>query len=340
VGRYESLAREPWDDGWGGIEEGPPRPATELVRDRTRGIIARNDSPDVPFDQSLNPYRGCEHGCIYCFARPTHAYLGYSPGLDFETRLLYKPDAPELLRRELARPAYRCATLALGANTDPDQPVERRLGVTRGLLEVLAEARHPVGIITKGALVERDLDLLGPMGREGLARVSVSVTTLDHDLARHMEPRATAPRRRLEAVRRLTDAGVPVTILMAPVIPAINDHEVEAVLEACREAGAVDAGYVLLRLPHEIKDLFGEWLEAHFPDRAARVLARVREAHGGRLYDAAWGRRMRGTGEYARLVAQRFALARRRLGFREQPPLRTDRFRRPADPEDRQLALL
>jgi DNA repair photolyase len=293
----------------------PPPLATTVTPERTKSIITTNDSPDVGFDQSINPYRGCEHGCVYCFARPTHAYLGLSPGLDFETKIFSKPDAAALLRAELERRNYVCRTIALGANTDAYQPIERRLGITRSVLEVLSETRHPVLIITKSDLVLRDLDLLGPMGRARLAAVMVSVTTLDPALARRMEPRAAAPARRLEAVRRLTDAGVPVGVLAAPMIPALNESELEAIVDAAAAAGAVSAGYVLLRLPHEIKDLFREWLETHYPLKKDRVLAILREMRGGKLYDAAFGARMRGRGAHADLLARRFQVAIRRTGL-------------------------
>jgi DNA repair photolyase len=328
--RYETWRREVIDDGWGSLEQPPERLRTELAVDTSRSVIAYNNSPDVPFDRSINPYRGCEHGCVYCFARPSHAYLGYSPGLDFETRLLHKPDAPELLRDELARPGYRCQTIALGVNTDAYQPVERRLGLTRRILAILAECEHPVSVVTKAALIERDLDLLGPMAARGLASVAVSVTTLDHALARRMEPRATAPRRRLQTIATLSEAGIPVTVLVAPLIPFINDAELEAILEAAREAGAVAAGYIILRLPHELKALFGDWLEAHYPERAERVTNRIRDLRGGRENDPRFGSRMTGIGTYATLIAQRFDLACRRLGLSDGGPrLDTTRFHAP-----------
>lgn len=338
-GRFEALARLAVDDGWDPPEEEPPPLRTEVAVDATRTVIARNASPDVPFDRSINPYRGCEHGCVYCFARPSHAFLGLSPGLDFETRLLAKPDAPRLLRRELARPGYRPAPIAIGTNTDPYQPVEARLRIMRGLLEVLAEARHPVTVVTKGALVERDADILGAMGRERLAAVGVSVTSLDRKLARRLEPRAAAPEARLRAIRRLTEAGCPVWVSVAPVIPALNDAEIEAILEAARDAGAVGASYIVLRLPREVSGLFREWLEAAYPDRAARVMSRVRAMHGGRDYDPEWGRRMKGEGVEAELIARRFAVARRRCGLDgPRPPLDLGRFRPPGR-DERQLAL-
>ena len=340
--RFERTAAEPFDDGWGTMEraEGEaPAVRTEVLPDASRSVIARNASPDIPFDQSINPYRGCEHGCIYCYARPSHAYLGLSPGLDFETRLFAKHDAAALLEKELLRPGYRCSTIALGANTDPYQPVERRLGITRGILEVLARCRHPVGIVTKSAAVTRDLDLLGDLAADGLARVFLSITTLEPDLARRMEPRAAAPHRRLEAVRALSAAGVPVGVMMAPIIPGLNDAEIEAVLGAAADAGAEQAGYVLLRLPHEIKDLFQGWLEEHAPLRAGRILALVRACRDGRLNDSQFGRRKVGVGPYAQMIARRFELAARRTGLdRRRSPLRTDLFRPPADAA--QLSLL
>lgn len=341
--RFESAELDPFDDGWGSLararDEQPP-PATTVSADASRSVIARNTSPDIPFEQSINPYRGCEHGCIYCYARPTHAYLGLSPGLDFETRLVAKLDAPGLLERELARPGYRCAPLALGTNTDPYQPIERRLKITRGVLEVLARCRHPATIVTKAAAVVRDLDLLVPMAAEGLVRVCISVTTLDAELARRLEPRAAAPHRRLQAIRQLSDAGVPTGVMAAPIIPGLNDHELEAILEAAAGAGAGVAAYTLLRLPHEIKDLFAAWLKTHAPLRAERILSLVRQCRGGKLYDATFGRRMHGEGPYAELIGRRFAAAERRLGLAaRQPPLRTDRFVPPAS-DPRQLRLL
>ncbi len=336
-GRYEAYERVATFDGWheSALERSEERPRTRVETDSARRVIARNQSPDVPFDRSINPYRGCEHGCVYCFARPTHAWLGLSPGLDFETRLFAKPDAAGILRAELANPGYRPATMALGTNTDPYQPVERRLGVTRSLLEVLAETNHPVAIVTKSPLVTRDLDLLAPMAERNLARVMLSVTTLDPALARRLEPRAAAPGLRLEAVRALAGAGVPTGVLTAPMIPALNDDEMERILEAAAEAGAGSAGYVLLRLPLEIKELFEEWLEAHYPDRKARVLKLVRETRGGKLYESAWGVRQKGRGIYAELLARRFKLACRRLGLnRSEWALDESLFRRPAAAAD------
>ncbi len=328
--RYEELRREPWDDGWPSEEDGPAAPATEFLVDAAKSVITRNDSPDVPFSQSVNPYRGCEHGCAYCYARPSHAYLGLSPGLDFETRIAYKPDAAARLKEELARRGYACQPIALGTNTDAYQPAERRLGITRSLLEVLARCRHPVSLVTKSALVERDLDILADMARSRLVHVLFSVTTLDGELARRLEPRAAAPWRRLAAMRRLHEAGVPVGVLVAPLIPALNDHELERVLAASRDAGAQVAGYVLLRLPHELKELFEAWLRAHYPERADHVLSLIRQLRGGTLNDTRFGRRMRGSGVYADLIAQRFRSAVKRLGYPQQfPELDCSRFTPP-----------
>ncbi len=330
-GRFEPTRREAVDDGWDRDDEDLPPLRTTVGVDSARSVIARNDSPDVPFEQSINPYRGCEHGCAYCFARPSHAYLGLSPGLDFETRLFAKRGAADLLRRELSRRGYRCSPIALGINTDGYQPVERELRVTRELLEVLHETRHPVSIVTKSALVERDLDLLSAMGREGLAHVAISVTTLNRGLARRMEPRAAPPPRRLETLRRLNEAGVPTAVLVAPVIPVLTDPELEAILEAAATAGARSAGYVMLRLPHELAQLFPEWLEAHEPLKANHVLNRLREMRGGALYDASFGKRMTGEGPYAEIIQRRFRLARQRLGLNNRlPELRTDLFRPPS----------
>jgi len=331
-GRFESLAVEPVEDGWPGDGENEtPGLPTELIPDTSRTVISRNDSPDVPFDQSVNPYRGCEHGCIYCYARPSHAWLGMSPGLDFETRILYKPRAADLLRQELGRRSYRCQVLALGSNTDPYQPAERRLGITRGLLEVLAECDHPVSVVTKGSLIERDLDLLSAMAEKNLASAMISVTTLDDSLKRIMEPRTAAPARRLATIRALADAGMPVGVLVAPVIPAINDHEIEAILEAAAAAGADSAAHILLRLPHEVAGLFREWLAEHFSDRSGRVLSLLRAARGGRDNDPRFGARMTGEGPWADLVRRRFETACKRIGLRagEDRALDTCRFRPP-----------
>lgn len=342
AGRFESLVTVAVDDGWStdpADETG--RIPTELIRDDSRTIISVNDSPDVPFEQSVNPYRGCEHGCIYCYARPSHAWLGLSPGLDFESRIVYKPEAGALLRKALGNPSYRCRTLTLGSNTDPYQPVEGRLGITRSLLELLAECRHPVSIVTKGSLVERDLDILAAMAADGLASVMVSITTLDESLKRAMEPRAASAARRLATLRALTEAGVPAGVLVAPVIPAINDHELEAILEAGVQAGASSAAHILLRLPHEVGGLFREWLSQHFPDRAARVMNLLREARGGRDNDPGFGTRMTGQGPLAAILADRFERACRRLGIStgEIRHLDTTRFRPPSKAPG-QLALI
>jgi DNA repair photolyase len=334
-GRYESHIREAFDDGWTEGDETPAPLRTVVTPERARTIIARNDSPDVGFDRSINPYRGCEHGCIYCYARPAHAYMGLSPGLDFESRIFFKPEAGRLLTRELARPAYAPGVIHIGGNTDPYQPQERRLRVTRQVIEVLQAHSHPFSIITKSALILRDLDMIGPMGAAGLARAAISVTSLDRRLARAMEPRAATPEKRLAAIRGLAAAGAPVTVMFAPVIPGLNDHELEAVLERAAEAGATGAGYVVLRLPLEIKDLFAEWLAAARPDRAARVMSLVRQMRGGRDYDSDWSKRMKGDGPIAELIAQRFAAARRRFGLdRPHPQLDLTQFRVPAKPGD------
>ena len=342
--RYDSEKRVRTTDGWepsaeqaSEDDELPPL-RTTLTRDATRTILARNTSPDVPFDRSINPYRGCEHGCIYCFARPTHAYLGLSPGLDFETKILFKPDAAKLLVAELASPKYRCDVVAMGTNTDPYQPAERDLKVTRQILRVLSDFNNPVGIVTKNHLVTRDIDILGDMARRNLAEVFLSVTTLDKDLARAMEPRASAPYRRLEAIRRLAEAGVPVGVMTAPMIPGLNDHEMESILEAAMDAGATRAGFTVLRLPLEIKDLFDEWLRTHRPDRAERVLSLIRQMRGGALYQAEFGLRMRGEGPIAQLLSARFSAAVKRLGLnRIRYRLDTLRF---AVPESASTALV
>lgn len=341
AGRYEPGDRVLEDDGWNiGAELMDERPQTSVTLDSSRKVIARNESPDLGFDRSINPYRGCEHGCIYCFARPTHAWLGLSPGLDFETRLFAKPDAAERLREELAARNYDVATIALGTNTDPYQPTERKLGITRQILQVLRECKHPVSIVTKSALVVRDIDLLSDMARDGLANVTLSVTTLDPELARTMEPRAPAPVRRIETIAALSAAGIPTGVMAAPIIPAINDMELERILDAAASAGATSAAYVLLRLPLEIKDLFEEWLMAHYPQRALRVMALVRDTRGGKTYDSRWGTRMKGEGPYAEMIARRFALATKRLNLnRQRTKLRTDLFRPPVLKRDPQLSL-
>jgi len=327
--RYDREKRSTFDDGWD-IPEEAPRLHTEIIQDSTRRIITRNSSPDISFNQSINPYRGCEHGCIYCFARPTHAYLGLSPGLDFESKLFVKPEAARLLAQELRHRSYVPQVIAMGTNTDPYQPVERELKVMRSVLSVLWEFRHPVSIVTKSALIVRDLDILAPMAGEGLTKVFVSITTLDRSLARIMEPRAATPDKRLHALRELSRAGVPCGVMTAPMIPALNDAEMEDILAAAAAAGAGEAGYTLLRLPLEIKDLFREWLESELPDRAKHVMTLIRSMRGGKDYDAEWGKRMTGTGPYAELMAQRFKLAVGRLGLNKQrAQLDCTRFRCP-----------
>ncbi len=328
--RYRLDQRQPDDDGWTRDDDPPPPLATTVTIQRARTIISRNDSPDIPFDRSINPYQGCEHGCVYCYARPTHAYHDLSPGLDFESRLFAKPNAAALLRAELAQPGYACQPMALGTNTDPYQPIEREWKLTRSILEVLAACEHPFTIVTKGALVERDLDLIAPMAAKQMARVFVSVTSLDKTLARTLEPRAAAPHRRLQTLAALAAAGVPTGVMVAPLIPQINDKDLEAILEAAAEAGARHAGWVMLRLPLEVAPLFRDWLAAHYPLRAEHVMSLVRQIHGGRDYDAAFGRRQRGTGVYAQLIARRFAIACGRLGLnKDSAPLDTSRFRAP-----------
>jgi DNA repair photolyase len=338
-GRYERYTRVLLDDGWNELMDGAPPLRTEVIADASRSIITRNQSPDISFDRSINPYRGCEHGCIYCYARPSHAWLGMSPGADFESRLLAKPNAAALLAKELSAPGYVPDVVALGTNTDPYQPIERKLKITRGILEVLRDFRHPVGVVTKSPLVLRDLDILSGMADQGLARVALSITTLDRKLARVMEPRAGTPGRRLEAITALRDAGVPAHVMFAPVIPALNDGEIESVLSAAKEAGALSAGYVLLRLPLEIKDLFREWLETSRPDAADHVMSLIRQMRSGKDYDAQWHTRMKGTGPYAEMIARRFHLAVKRLRLNDRlQTLRTDLFRPPPRPGD-QLAL-
>jgi DNA repair photolyase len=339
-GRFEAERRLAFDDGWGTADEEPAPLTTTLSVDSTRTIIARNDSPDIDFDRSINPYRGCEHGCTYCYARPSHAYLGLSPGLDFESRLFYKPQAAKLLVAELRKKRYVCRPIALGSNTDPYQPVERKLGITRAILEVLHDFRHPVTIVTKSALIQRDLDILGEMARDRLAMAAISITSLDRRLAHVMEPRAATPERRLETIAALAAAGVPVGVMSAPMIPALNDSEMEQILERARAAGASSAAYTLLRLPLELKVLFKEWLEEHFPAKAAHVLSLVAQTHGGRLYDSAWFTRKTGAGPYADVLRLRFGRACRRLGFNERTAqkLDTSRFAPPPQKGD-QLAL-
>lgn len=329
-GRYEARTVEAFDDGWDEADAPAPRLATTLTAERARSVISRNTSPDVPFDQAINTYRGCEHGCIYCYARPNHAYVGLSPGIDFESKLFFKPDAPRLLEQELARPGYVCRPIHIGGVTDVYQPVERPQRLTRACMEVLQACGHPFSVITKSALIARDADILGDMGARGLARAFVSVTTLDRRLARDMEPRAATPERRLQAIRTLAEAGVPVGVGFSPVIPGLNDHEMEAVLERARDAGASTASFILLRLPREIAGLFKEWLAEARPDRAERVMSLIRQARGGRENDPRFGDRMKGAGPVAALIASRFRLACRRLGLNtERRPLRTDLFRPP-----------
>ncbi|MBM3571840.1 MAG: PA0069 family radical SAM protein [Alphaproteobacteria bacterium] len=354
AGRFERHTRHAVDDGWrppdatgaacgaGGLDETDPpsNPQTTVTTDASRTVIARNESPDIPFDRSINPYRGCEHGCIYCFARPSHSFLGFSPGLDFETRILAKPDAPELLRRELKDRHYQCRPIAMGTNTDPYQPIEKQHEITRGVLRVLAEHRHPVTIVTKSALIMRDIDILAPMAEARLAYVMISVTTLDRDLARVMEPRASTPTRRLQAIQALARAGVPTGVMVAPIIPGLNDSEIERILASATDHGARAAGYVLLRLPLEIKDLFQEWLHQHAPLRASRVLSLIRQTRDERLNHGEFGQRMVGSGEVASLIRQRFRQATRRLSLdRGDWILDTGRFRVPPGPGD-QLRLL
>ncbi len=339
-GRFETEQRVEVDDGWGALETLEALKTT-FHREKPRVIITRNDSPDIPFDRSVNAYRGCEHGCVYCFARPTHAYMGLSPGLDFETQIFVKEGAAQLLERELSKPGYVAKPLAMGTNTDPYQPAEKRHRTTRALLEVLARANHPVTIVTKSALVCRDIDILAPMAAKGLAKVALSVTTLDAGLARTMEPRAATPQLRLQAIARLAAAGIPVAVMVAPIIPVVTDAEIETILARAHEAGAREAGYVLLRLPLEVRDLFSEWLVAHFPDKARHVLSMVRSTRDGKLYDSTFGKRLKGEGPYALMIARRFEVAAARLGFAQgklRSDLRCDLFEPPLKRPE-QLAL-
>ena len=337
--RYEVHGRVALDDGWDNLDAPAPPLRTDVLKDSTRTIIARNTSPDIGFDRSINPYRGCEHGCTYCFARPTHAFLGMSPGLDFESKIFVKPDAAQLLEKELRAPSYRCRTMAMGTNTDPYQPTERHYKITRSILEVLSCFNHPVGIVTKSALIARDIDILMPMAEKNLARVSLSVTSLDPELARKMEPRASTPKSRLAAISDLSSVGIPTGVMFAPAIPGLNDHELEGVLEAARDAGATTAGYVMLRLPLEVKDLFQEWLASSMPERASRVMSLVRAMRGGLDYDPKWGERMTGNGPIAEALSDRFRLACKRLGLNKpQPPLDANKFSPPPRAGD-QLAL-
>lgn len=328
-GRYELYRRDVFDDGWSSLDELPPF-KTEVQVERPRQIITRNESPDISFDRSINPYRGCEHGCVYCFARPTHAYMGLSPGLDFESRLFAKPDAARLLERELAKDGYEPRTIAIGTNTDPYQPIEKQYRIMREVLEVLEARSHPVGIVTKSALVTRDIDILSRMAGKGLAKVALSVTTLDRRLARTMEPRAATPAKRLEAMRQLADAGIPTSVMVAPVIPGLNDPEIERILDSAQAAGAREAGYVILRLPLEVAPIFKDWLLRHYPDRYRHVMSLIRSMRDGKDYDAEWGKRMRGSGPYAWQIGRRFEIACRKLGLNlDKKPLRTDLFVRP-----------
>ncbi|CAH1654558.1 conserved hypothetical protein [Hyphomicrobiales bacterium] len=337
-GRYEAEQRVAEDDGWGSLEELPPF-KTEIAYEKARSIITRNDSPDISFDRSINPYRGCEHGCVYCFARPTHAYLGLSPGLDFESKLTAKPDAAALLEKELSSPSYQPRTIAIGTNTDAYQPIEKKLRIMRQILEVLARFNHPVGIVTKSALVQRDIDILAPMAEKGLVKVAISVTTLDPRTARGMEPRAASPPKRLETIRKLSEAGIPTTVLVAPIIPAVNEHEIERILDSAKAAGAQEAGYVLLRLPLEVRDIVQEWLLTHHPDKLRHVMSLIRSTRGGKDYDSQWGQRMVGSGPYAWMIGRRFELAAERIGFNTlRRRLRTDLFLRP-EKEKAQLSL-
>jgi DNA repair photolyase len=338
TGRYEPLARVAFDDGWEKLENLPPF-KTDVTVDATRKIITRNDSPDISFDRSINPYRGCEHGCVYCFARPTHAFLGLSPGLDFESKLFMKPNAPELLERELSAPGYTPKVIAIGTNTDPYQPIERRFQIMRRILEVLERAGHPVGIVTKSALVLRDLDILARLAKRDLVKVAISVTTVDAKLARTMEPRASTPPRRLEALRQLVKAGVPTSTLVAPVIPALNDAEIERILDAVAETGVRHAGYVLLRLPLEVRDLFREWLMANFPDRYRHVFKLIRDMRGGKDYDSTFGSRMTGKGPIAWMIGRRFEVACERLGFNATSVKTTTEHFRPPHAASEQLNL-
>src|SRR5215471_2554269 len=338
TGRFEPRVTIAFDDGWQSLEDLPPF-RTEVAIDATRKVITRNESPDIPFDRSINIYRGCEHGCIYCFARPTHAFLGLSPGLDFESKLYMKPDAPELLERELSARNYTPRIMAIGTNTDPYQPIERRYAIMRRILEVLERAGHPVGIVTKSNLVTRDIDILARLASRKLVRVGISVTSLDPKLARTMEPRAPTPARRLDALRALAAAGIPTTVMVAPVIPAINDMEIERILEAAAACGAEAAGYVLLRLPLEVRDLFREWLRANFPDRERHVFALIRQTRGGKDYDSTFGKRMTGGGPYAWMIGKRFETSCARLGLNVRKTQLTTEHFKPPRPAGQQLSL-
>ena len=338
-GRFEPLSRNVFDDGWNSFEDLPPF-KTEVQTEHARTIITRNTSPDISFDRSINPYRGCEHGCVYCFARPTHAYMGLSAGIDFEAKLFAKPDAAKLLEKEITKPGYKVKSIAIGTNTDPYQPIERDWMLMRSILEVLERHNHPVGLVTKSHLVTRDADILARMAEKGLAKVALSVTTMDRRLARTMEPRASTPSKRLEAIRILTDQGIPTSAMVAPIIPGLNDYEIEKILDAVAGMGAREAGYVLLRLPLEVAPVFKEWLLRHYPERYRHILSLIRSMRGGKDYDAEWGKRMRGTGPYAWQIARRFELASKRLGLNStRLKLRTDLFE-PPKPESEQLSLL
>ncbi|TPI16349.1 PA0069 family radical SAM protein [Mesorhizobium sp. B4-1-3] len=325
-GRFEPVSRHVFDDGWNSLEELPPF-KTEVQVEKPRTIITHNESPDISFDRSINPYRGCEHGCVYCFARPTHAFMGLSPGLDFESKLFAKPDAARMLDRELSKPAYQPRTIAIGTNTDPYQPIEKQYRIMREILEVLEARGHPVGIVTKSALVTRDIDILSRMAERGLAKVALSVTTMDRMLARTMEPRASTPTKRLEAIRQLSDAGVPASVMVAPIIPGLNDPEMERILDSARAAGAREAGYVILRLPLEVAPIFKDWLLRHYPDCYRHVMSLIRSMRDGKDYDSEWGKRMKGTGPYAWQIGRRFEICAKRLGLNvERRQLRTDQF--------------
>jgi len=341
--RFRRDAREAFDDGWAAApaedEELPPIRTTVSIQ-QARTIISRNDSPDIPFNQSINPYQGCEHGCIYCYARPSHAYLDLSPGLDFETKLFAKPNAAQLLRAELSRPGYRCEPIALGTNTDPYQPIEREWKITRGIIGILAQCEHPLTITTKGVLVERDIDLLAPMAAKRLVRAYISIAMLDPELARKLDPRAPAPKRRLQMIKALADAGIPVGVSVAPVIPQLTDRDLESILEAAAASGARWATWIMLRLPREVSELFRDWLAQHYPLRAAHVMSIVQQVRGGRDNDPAFGSRMRGEGQFSELIAQRFAVACKRLGLNaDRTPLDTTRFRPPRRESAGQLEL-
>lgn len=328
--RYEATTLEAYDDGWGSADADPEPLAVQLMMDTARKVITYNQSPDLPFDRSINPYKGCEHGCVYCYARPTHAYLGHSPGLDFESQLYHKPDAPALLREELAKATYQCKPIAIGMNTDAWQPIERKVELTREILKVLSEAKHPFSTVTKSAMVERDMDVIVPMAEQGMAQVMISIATLNKGLARTMEPRAASPQRRLQTLKTLSDAGVETGVLIAPVIPGLNDHELEAIMAASYESGAKQVAYVLLRLPLEINELFGEWLQWHEPNKASKVMSLIHQCRGGKAYQSDYGSRFTGQGPVADVITQRYRLMKKKLGLNEQSiELCIDKFRRP-----------